>query len=79
MSGGTIDFTLGSRRLLSVPRALSSWNFSLEHILAGVLPEAPPSGGDGVRVLSAPTARLAEVSARYPGFVAGGRQDYHRH
>lgn len=79
MSGGTIDFTLGSRRLLSVPRALSSWNFSLEHILAGVLPMAPSSGRDGVRVLSAPTARLAEVSARYPGFVAGGRQDYHRH
>lgn len=79
MASGAIDFTLGSRRLLSVPRALSTWAFGLEEVLAGALPAAPPSGRDGVRVLSAPTARLAEVSARYPGFVAGGRQNYRRH
>ncbi len=74
-----IDFTLGSRRLVSVPRALSKWSFGLEDVLAGTLPDAPPSGRDGVRVLSAPTGRLAEVAARYPGFVVGARQDYRRH
>lgn len=79
MGTAAIDFTVGSRRLLSVPRALSTWAFSLEDVLAGALPAAPPSGRDGVRVLSAPTARLAAITARYPGFIAGGRQDYRRH
>ncbi len=74
-----IDFTLGSRRLLSVSRDLSTWSFGLEDVLAGALPPSPPSGRDGVRVLSAPNERLAEVTARFPGFVAGGRQDYRRH
>ena len=79
MGTAAIDFTVGSRRLLSVPRQLTAWAFSLEDVLAGALPAAPPSGRDGVRVLSAPTARLAEITARYPGFIAGGRQDYRRH
>lgn len=79
MAGGAIDFTLGSRRLLSVPRQLTTWAFSLEQVLADVLPDAPPPGRDGVRVLSVPNDRLAELSAFYPGFLAGGRQDYRRH
>jgi CelD/BcsL family acetyltransferase involved in cellulose biosynthesis len=79
MAGTAIDFTLGSRRLLSVPRRLSTWAFSLDDVLAGALPPAPDGGRDGVRVLSAPTERLSEVSARFPGFIAGGRQDYRRH
>jgi CelD/BcsL family acetyltransferase involved in cellulose biosynthesis len=79
MAGTAIDFTLGSRRLLSVPRRLSTWAFSLADVLAGALPPAPDGGRDGVRVLSAPTDRLSEVSARFPGFIAGGRQDYRRH
>lgn len=74
-----IDFTIGSRRLLRVPRRLARWAFTLEELLSEALPAAPPSGPDGVRVLSAPTHRLAEVTARYPGYVAGGRQDYRRH
>lgn len=74
-----IDFTLGSRRLLAVPRSLATWSFSLEQVLSGDLPDPPASGPDGVRVLSAPTDRLAEAAARYPGFIAGGRQDYRRH
>jgi CelD/BcsL family acetyltransferase involved in cellulose biosynthesis len=74
-----IDFTLGSRRLLSVPRMLATWSFGLEDVLAGDLPPAPPSGRDGVRVLSAPTTQLAAITARFPGFIAGGRQDYRRH
>lgn len=79
MAGLAIDFTLGSRRLLSVPRDLSTWSFSLEDVLSGALPDAPASGRDGVRVLSAPTSSIAAVTARYPGFIAGGRQDYRRH
>ncbi len=74
-----IDFTLGARRLASVPRLLSTWSFALEDVLAGSLPPAPPPARDGVRVLSAPAARLDEIAARYPGFIAGGRQDYRRH
>lgn len=74
-----IDFVLGSRRLLSVPRHLGTWSFTLEDVLAGALPDAPPRGRDGVRVLSAPTAQLDEVAGRYAGFIAGGRQDYRRH
>ncbi len=74
-----VDFTIGSRRLLSVPRRLSRWSFTLEELLAGAIPSNPPDGPDGVQVLSAPTAQLGEVTARYPGFVAGGRQDYRRH
>ncbi len=79
MAGAAIDFTLGSRRLLSVPRQLATWGFTLDDVLSGTLPDPPPSGRDGVRVLSAPTDRLAIVSACYPGFVGGGRQDYRRH
>jgi CelD/BcsL family acetyltransferase involved in cellulose biosynthesis len=79
MASTTIDFTLGSRRLLSVPRRLATWAFSLEDVLAGALPDAPASGRDGVRVLSAPTARLAAITAHFAGFIVGGRQDYRRH
>lgn len=74
-----IDFTIGSRRLLQVPRQLASWSFKLEELLSQRLPPAPPTGPDGVRILSAPTTRLSEVTARFPGFIAGGRQDYRRH
>lgn len=79
MGTAAIDFTVGSRRLLRVPRSLATWSFSLEDVLAGALPPAPSGGRDGVRVLSAPTERLAAITARYPGFIAGGRQDYRRH
>lgn len=79
MSSAAIDFTLGSRRLLSVPRDLATWSFGLEQVLCDVLPDAPAPGPDGLRILSAPTDRLAAIAARFPGFVAGGRQDYRRH
>lgn len=79
MQRHAIDFTLGSRRLLSVPRALATWGFNLDDVLSGDLPPSPPPGADGLRVLSAPAAQLADVAACYPGFVAGGRQDYRRH
>ncbi|MCL9982429.1 MAG: GNAT family N-acetyltransferase [Erythrobacter sp.] len=79
MATAAIDFTLGSRRLLSVPRTLATWSFSLDEVVSGTLPASPAPGADGVRVLSAPAAQLAEIVAHYPGFVAGGRQDYRRH
>jgi CelD/BcsL family acetyltransferase involved in cellulose biosynthesis len=74
-----IDFTLGSRRLASVPRDLAAWAFSLEDVLAATFPPMPPPARDGVRVLSAPALLLPEVTARYPECIAGGRQDYQRH
>ncbi|MCR9181007.1 MAG: GNAT family N-acetyltransferase [Erythrobacteraceae bacterium] len=74
-----IDFTIGARRLLAVQRRLATWSFALDQVLSGTLPDAPEAGPDGLRVLSAPTGQLAAIAARYPGFVAGGRQDYRRH
>jgi CelD/BcsL family acetyltransferase involved in cellulose biosynthesis len=74
-----IDFTIGARRLLAVPRNLATWSFALEQVLARTLPEPPAAGPDGLRILSAPSDRLAAIAATYPGFVAGGRQDYQRH
>ncbi len=74
-----IDFTLGSRRLLAVPRSLATCAFSLEQVLSAELPDRPAPGPDGVRVLSAPTDRLAQISAGFPGYLSGGRQDYRRH
>jgi CelD/BcsL family acetyltransferase involved in cellulose biosynthesis len=74
-----IDFTIGARRLAAVPRRLATWSFALEQVLDHALSDQPAPGPDGVRVLSAPTDRLAELTVRYPGFVAGGRQDYRRH
>lgn len=79
-----IDFTLGSRRLLAVPRRLNTWAFSLEDVLAAgdaaALPApTPPAGPDGVRLLSAPMAMLPDVLARFPDLIAGARQNYRRH
>jgi CelD/BcsL family acetyltransferase involved in cellulose biosynthesis len=79
MAAAGIDFTLGSRRLASVPRELATWAFTLEDVLAAALPSAPAAARDGVRVLSAPTTLLPAIAARYPGSIAGGRQDYQRH
>lgn len=74
-----VDFTIGARRLWAVPRQLTTWSFSLEQVLGGALPDAPEAGPDGLRILSAPASRMAAIAGRYPGFVAGGRQDYPRH
>ena len=77
----TIDFTLGSRRLLSVGRNLAPWAFSLEDVLAqprGTI--APPAPGrDGLRILSAPQTAISEITACFPHHLIGGRQDYRRH
>jgi CelD/BcsL family acetyltransferase involved in cellulose biosynthesis len=79
----TIDFTLGSRRLLAVPRQLGVWSFSLEDVLAAdgaaAFPAPPPAGRDGLRLLSAPITALPAILARFPDLIAGARQDYRRH
>lgn len=79
----TIDFTLGSRRLLGVTRQVTTWSFNLEEILAAnsdlASPPPPSAGRDGVRILSAPLAQLATVTAAFPELIAGARQDYRRH
>ncbi|WP_298335164.1 GNAT family N-acetyltransferase [uncultured Erythrobacter sp.] len=79
-SGASIDFTLGSRRLASVDRALATWAFSLEDALDGSSPLTPPPlGADGLRVLSAPQSRIAEIEERFPNHLLGSRQSYGRH
>ncbi len=77
----SIDFTVGSRRILSIGRELSTWSFTLEEVLAGSsAPPSPPApGSDGLRVLSAPRSRIAEICDCFPYHLIGGRQDYHRH
>jgi CelD/BcsL family acetyltransferase involved in cellulose biosynthesis len=77
----SIDFTVGSRRLLSVGRDLASWSFALEDVLAGEsAPLSPPKPGrDGLRVLSAPVQAIPAITACFPHHLTGGRQDYRRH
>ena len=76
-----IDFTVGSRRLLSVERQLSTWAFSLEEALATKARNltVPPPGPDGFRILSAPLGKIPEIEALCPHHVIGARQDYPRH
>ncbi|UIP07672.1 GNAT family N-acetyltransferase [Erythrobacter sp. SDW2] len=76
-----IHFTLGSRRLLSVPRRLVPLVFSLEDVLHARM-RSPPIGeeqSDGLRVLSAPLSMVDEIARRFPDHVIGGRQDYRRY
>lgn len=76
----SIDFTVGSRRLLSVGRALATWSFSLEQLLADDLVLTPPAPGrDGLRVLSAPLPAIAAITGQFPRHLMGGRQEYRRH
>lgn len=76
----SIDFTVGSRRLLSVARDLAPWSFTLEDILDPETDFTPPvSGQDGLRVLSAPSDRIESVTSAFPHHLIGGRQDYRRH
>lgn len=77
----SVDFTVGSRRLVSVRKNLATWAFSLEEALAAdANPLAAPSPGpDGFRVLSAPLDIVPAIQARFPDYVIGARQDYPRH
>jgi len=76
----SIDFTIGSRRLLSVGRELATWGFSLEDALNNKRELAPPMAGrDGMRVLSAPHGAIPAIIACFPHHLVGGRQDYRRH
>lgn len=76
----SIDFTIGSRRLLSVGRELATWGFSLEDALNNKRELAPPMAGrDGMRVLSAPHDAIPAIIACFPHHLVGGRQDYRRH
>lgn len=74
-----IDFTVGSRRLLSIPRELATWAFSLEEVLGQSSKAPPQTGSHGLRVLSAPTSRIEQIRSHYAGYLIGGRQDYRRH
>ena len=76
-----IDFTVGSRRLLSVRRQLATWSFSLDDALclrSGEL-NPPLAGRDGLLIRSAPVARMGEIAARFPRHLIGAREDFARH
>lgn len=80
MGGASIDFTVGSRRLVSVERELATWAFSLEDLLNEGAPLVPPQPGrDGLRVLSAPRQRIEEIAAMFPDHLVGARQVFRRH
>ncbi len=76
-----IDFTIGSRRLLSVGRDLATWSFSLEEILQanGAECKSPHLGTDGLLVLSAPQSAMPAIRSQFPDHVIGGEQRYRRH
>ncbi|MEO1490206.1 MAG: GNAT family N-acetyltransferase [Pseudomonadota bacterium] len=78
----SIDFTLGSRRLLSVKRRLARWSFGLEDVLAHQTHAAlapPTPDRDGLQVLSAPQSAIPAIIERFPDHLIGARQDYPRH
>lgn len=81
MERSSIDFTVGSRRLLSVPRKLETVAFSLEDVLSGTPPGSDNKDADcdGLRVLSCPQDAVEGFAAQFPNHVIGGRQDYPRH
>jgi CelD/BcsL family acetyltransferase involved in cellulose biosynthesis len=74
-----IDFTIGARRLLAVPRRLATWSFTLEQLLARSLPDPPAPGPDGLRILSAPSEHLPAITAHFADLLAGARHDFRRH
>lgn len=80
MSGASVDFTIGSRRLISVKRDLATWSFSLQEVLGNAADcDAPEPARHGFRVLSARQRSLDAITARFPEYLIGGRQDYRRH
>lgn len=75
-----IGFTLGSRRIAGVERSLVPLVFSLEDALTGRIPDIGlPPDADGVRVLSAPITKIAQIRARWPDLVSGEEHRYPRH
>lgn len=76
-----IKFVVGSRVLLSVPKALQTVSLSLADAVADHDIVWPPltQAHDGYRVLSATTAKLAKMRAAYPNLILGGLQQYRRH
>jgi hypothetical protein len=75
-----VYFTLGRRRLLTVPLRLAKLQFTLEDILAGRIPPYPDlTHADGVRIRSLPTDRRHEVLTFYSGLLPGVLYRYRRH
>lgn len=76
----SIAFTLGSRRIFSARRLLTTVGFTLEHAMSRRMPDLPRApDGDGLRILSAPVDRITQIRHLYPDYIAGGQQRYRRH
>jgi CelD/BcsL family acetyltransferase involved in cellulose biosynthesis len=80
MSATEIKFVIGSRKLFSVSRELSTISFSLSAILKHPAPESLTINqeADGFRILSAPADFVSSLTHRYPDYVVGGYQSYRR-
>ncbi|WP_245228452.1 GNAT family N-acetyltransferase [Pontixanthobacter sp. CEM42] len=76
-----IKFVVGSKVLLSVPKALVNVSLTLPEVIDGVDVSLPELAGDqdGYRILSAPAEAVPQILRDHPDMVAGGIQTYRRH
>lgn len=76
-----IKFVVGSKVLLSVPRALQTVSLTLPNVIDGSDVALPPltDEQDGYRILSAPADALPMLLHNHPCMVLGGVQQYRRH
>lgn len=76
-----VPFTLGSRRLFTVPRELAAVRYSLADLLADTAgaEQLGAPVGDGWTIGSAPLSLLDHVAKALPDYTVGGLQTYRRH
>lgn len=76
-----VRYIIGSRQILSVPKRLHKFTFSLSDLSDGHVGALPPldDGLEGYRILSAPAHAARSIRSMATGFIAGGQQDYRRH
>ncbi len=76
-----IKFVVGSKVLLSVPKALETVSLNLPEVIDGASVSLPKLSDeqDGYRILSAPAEALPHILREHPDMVAGASQTYRRH
>ena len=86
MTVETIDipFVIGSRQIFALPRRLQNHAYSLDQLLGNRSKPEPllnlnDSSAHGLKVLSAPLAAASDLKSRYPDYIIGGYQRFHRH
>ena len=76
-----IKFVVGSKVVLSVPKALENVSLTLSEVISGGRVSLPKlaDNQDGYRILSAPADALPALLRDNPDMVVGGIQTYRRH